>query len=109
MTDTKDGGTASLWDINHERAEDRIRARRKRISNRLEAAKRLATILKVQSIFGAAGGPGAAQGKDAAEVVLVEGKYVLVSGVTRVQSTAFYLMRILPGSEPMSPKSTRRE
>jgi hypothetical protein len=64
---------ASLWDVNHEKAEDRIRARRKRISNRLEAGKRLATILKVNSMFGAAAATSADQ-----EIVLEPGKYVLV-------------------------------
>ena len=44
-TSSKD--TAStLWDINHEKQEDRIRARRKRISNRIEAAKKLTALLR---------------------------------------------------------------
>ena len=50
-----DGGVAlqaSLWDINFEEAKERIRARRKRISNRSEAAKKLQTLIKVQSMFG---------------------------------------------------------
>ena len=42
---------STLWDINHERQEDRIRARRKRIANRIEAAKKLAALLRLVSIL----------------------------------------------------------
>ena len=37
---------STLWDINDEKQEDRIRARRKRISNRIEAAKKLTALLR---------------------------------------------------------------
>ena len=46
LTASSASAASTLWDINHEKQDDRIRARRKRISNRLEAAKKLAALLK---------------------------------------------------------------
>lgn len=42
----------SLWEINHADAKARILARRDRISSRLEAAKKLTTLIKVGQMFG---------------------------------------------------------
>ena len=47
--------SSSLWDIDHETATDRIAARRKRIKNRLEAAKRLTTLIKIGQMFSGSG------------------------------------------------------
>ncbi|TRY74892.1 hypothetical protein TCAL_04515 [Tigriopus californicus] len=41
-----------LWDIDHANLQDRIEARRERISKRISAAKRLTQMIKVQNIFG---------------------------------------------------------
>ena len=41
----------TLWDIDHASLKDRIEARRGRICRRLEAAKRLTTMIKVQNMF----------------------------------------------------------
>ena len=41
----------TLWDIDHANLKDRIEARRGRISRRLEAAKKLTTMIKVQNMF----------------------------------------------------------
>ena len=50
VTSSSNGGdpdaASTLWDINDEKQEDRIRARRKRISNRIEAAKKLTALLR---------------------------------------------------------------
>lgn len=44
-------GPTTLWDIDHTEAKARIEARRKRISNRLEAAKKLTTMIKIGQMF----------------------------------------------------------
>lgn len=41
-----------LWDIDHANLQDRIEARRERISRRINAAKRLTKMIKVQNVFG---------------------------------------------------------
>ncbi len=46
-----DDATISLWDIDHDTATARIEARRKRIRNRLDAAKRLTTLIKIGHMF----------------------------------------------------------
>ena len=42
----------SLWDVNFERAEQRIHARRKRIKNRIDAARKVKTMVQVGHMFG---------------------------------------------------------
>ena len=42
----------SLWDVNYDRADERISARRQRIRNRLEAAKKVRTLIQVKHVFG---------------------------------------------------------
>ena len=42
----------SLWDVNFEKAEQRIHARRNRIKNRIEAARKVKTLVQVGHMFG---------------------------------------------------------
>lgn len=77
------GATAvSLWDIDNDNAVARIEARRKRISNRLSAAKKLTTMIKVQKMFGG----------DSRQDEGEEGKHVLVS-VSSLMGVAELLLK----------------
>ena len=42
----------SLWDVNFDKADLRIHARRNRIKNRIDAARKVKTIVQVGQMFG---------------------------------------------------------
>ena len=42
----------SLWDVNYDKADLRIHARRNRIKNRIDAARKVKTIVQVGQMFG---------------------------------------------------------
>ena len=47
-----EGAVNSLWDVDFENADQRISARRKRIRNRLDAAKKVRQMIQVKHMFG---------------------------------------------------------
>ena len=42
----------SLWDVNFDQADQRIHARRNRIKNRIDAARKVKTMVQVGHMFG---------------------------------------------------------
>ena len=42
----------SIWDVDYNNMSDRIEARRERIKKRIEAAKRLTKLMKIQKLMG---------------------------------------------------------
>lgn len=48
----KEGTKTSIWNIEHESVVDRIAARRERIRKRIDAAKRLTKLMKIQKMMG---------------------------------------------------------
>ena len=46
----------SIWDVDYSNMSDRIEARRDRIRKRIEAAKRLTRLMKIQKMMGFQGG-----------------------------------------------------
>ena len=42
----------SLWDVNYDKADQRISARRSRIKNRIDAARKVKTMVQVGHMFG---------------------------------------------------------
>ena len=48
----KQEGTKSIWNVDHENVTERIEARRDRIRKRIDAAKRLTKLMKIQKMMG---------------------------------------------------------
>ena len=52
VTKMKDARSKSIWDVDYSNMSDRIEARRERIKKRIEAAKRLTKLMKIQKLMG---------------------------------------------------------
>ena len=52
----QDGQRESIWNVDHGTVTERISARRDRIKKRIEAAKRLTRLMKIQKMMGFQGG-----------------------------------------------------
>ena len=48
----KQEGTKSIWNVDHENVTERIEARRDRIRKRIDAARRLTKLMKIQKMMG---------------------------------------------------------
>ena len=52
VTKMKNEKSKSIWDVDYVNMSERIEARRERIKKRIEAAKRLTKLMKIQKLMG---------------------------------------------------------